>query len=115
MTNKRRMRNAFIRAIADSLPAKIELTEENIKKINERIAEDDRQELCYVTYGVIPAVIPGVIIANVFIFAFFLYFPLVIIIADALFASFLTISFFYGRKRILEMGGCDDLVVVKND
>jgi len=109
MTNRRIMRNAVIRAIADSLPAKIELTEENIKKIKENIAETDRQELCYVTYGVIPAVIPGFIIANVFIFAFFLYFPLVIIIADVLFASFLTISFFYGRKRILEMNGCKQI------
>jgi len=106
MTNKRRMRNAFIHAIADSLPTKIELTEENIKKIKENIAETDRRELCYVTYGLTPAVIPGVIIANVFIYAFFLYLPLVIIIADVIFASLLTVSFLYNRKRILEIGGC---------
>ena len=115
MTNKRRMRNAFIHAIADSLPTKIELTEENIKKIKERIAEDDRRELCYVTFGVIPAVIPGFIIANIIVFAFFQSMPLIIIIADVLFASFLTVSFLHGKKKILEMGGCDDLVVVKND
>jgi len=115
MTNKRSVMNAFAHAIADSEPKVIELTEENIKKIKENIAETDRQELCYVTYGLTPAVIPGVIIANIFIYAFFLYFPLVIIIADVIFASLLTISFLFGRKRILEMGSCNDLVVVKND
>jgi len=115
MTNKNSIMNAFSDAIADNGPITIELNEENIKKINENIAETDRRELCYVTYGVIPAVIPGVIIANIYIYTFFLYFPLVIIIADIIFASLLTISFLYNRKKILEMGGCYDLVVVKDE
>jgi uncharacterized protein YacL len=109
------MRNAFIHAIADSLPAKIELTEENIKKIKERIAEDDRRELCYVTYGLIPAMIPGFIISIIISLTFFQSLPLILIIANVLFASFLTVSFLYGKKKILEMGGCYDLVVVKNE
>jgi len=115
MTNKRRMRNAFIHAIADSLPTKIELTEENIKKIKENIAETDRRELCYVTYGLTPVMIPVLIISNVFIFAFSQSLPLTIIIADVIFSSLLTISFLHGKKKILEMGGCDDLVVMKNE
>jgi len=106
MTNKRSIMNAFADAIADNGPIVIELNEENIKKIKENIAETDRKELCYRTYVLIPAVIPGFIIANVFIFAWYLYMPLIFIIADAIFVSLLTASFFHGKKKISEMGGC---------
>jgi uncharacterized protein YacL len=106
MTSRRSAMNAFADAFADNGPITIELNEENIKKIKENIAETDRQDLCYVTYGLTFTAILGLIIGNVFIFTFSQSLPLIIIIADVIFASLLTVSFLYNRKRILEMGGC---------
>jgi len=106
MTNKRSAIDAFADAIADSELKVIELNEENIKKIKENIAETDREQICYISHVLIPAVILGIILANIGVLGYFPYLPLIIIIADVIFAGLLTIIFLYTRKEISEMGGC---------